>query len=265
MVREFVDKNEWAIILGGSSGLGFATAQKLASHGMNLILIYRIPRSKEQALQEGFEELKKKNIQFKCFNINALDATKRTKLIEDLKTQIGEGKIKALIHSIAKGSLKPMVSHQKNNVLDNTDFDITLQAMALSLFDWVKDLFQARMFCDDARILSFTSEGNQKVWPNYAAVSAAKAALEAISRNIAFAFAPHNITCNCIQAGITDTDSLNMIPGSDKLKEMTLKRNPNKRLTRPEDIANVVYLLCKDEAKWINGTVIVADGGEHLN
>jgi enoyl-[acyl-carrier protein] reductase I len=56
-----------------------------------------------------------------------------------------------------------------------------------------------------------------------------------------------------------------MIPGSDKLKKHSLKRNPNNRLTQPEDVANAAYLLCKDEAKWITGTVIPVDGGEHLN
>ena len=64
--------------------------------------------------------------------------------------------------------------------------------------------------------------------------------------------------------GVTDTRSLRMIPGSDKIIEHSLKRNPHCRLTLPEDVANVVYLLCKDEAAWITGTVIPVDGGEHL-
>jgi enoyl-[acyl-carrier protein] reductase III len=56
-----------------------------------------------------------------------------------------------------------------------------------------------------------------------------------------------------------------MIPGQEALKERSLNQNPFKRLTTPEDIANVLYLLCKDEAAWINGSIIVADGGEHIN
>jgi enoyl-[acyl-carrier protein] reductase I len=55
-----------------------------------------------------------------------------------------------------------------------------------------------------------------------------------------------------------------MIPGSEQMIKHTLKRNPNKRLTSPEDVANVVYLLSRDEAKWITGSVIPVDGGEHL-
>jgi enoyl-[acyl-carrier protein] reductase I len=56
-----------------------------------------------------------------------------------------------------------------------------------------------------------------------------------------------------------------MIPGSEQLKNITKKRNPFKRLTTPEDVANVVYLLTLDEASWINGAIIPADGGEHIS
>jgi enoyl-[acyl-carrier protein] reductase I len=55
-----------------------------------------------------------------------------------------------------------------------------------------------------------------------------------------------------------------MIPDSEKIMAMTEKRNPFNRLTTPEDVADVVYLLCKSEAKWITGTVIKVDGGESL-
>ncbi len=126
-------------------------------------------------------------------------------------------------------------------------------------------IFEAKLFASDARIISFTSEGNTKAWKNYAAVSAAKTALEAITRNIALEFAPYGIKANCIQAGVTDTASLRAIPGSELIKAHSLLRNPFKRLTLPQDVANVVYLLSKDEAAWINGTIIPVDGGEHLS
>ena len=120
------------------------------------------------------------------------------------------------------------------------------------------------MFAEDARIISFTSEGNSKPWQDYGAVSAAKVTLEAITRNIALDFAKFGIRANCIQAGVTNTQSLQMISNSDDIKNHTLRRNTFQRLTTPEDIANVVYLLCKNEASWINGTIIKVDGGESL-
>lgn len=264
MIKEFQDNKYWAIILGGSSGLGLATAKKLAKQGMNICIVHRNPRLQEDAIQAEFETIKAQGVQFKSFNTDAFNIQKRAFVIEALKAVFGEkGKVKTLVHSVAKGNLKPMNSKDKPE-LKNDDFALTINAMAISLYDWTKSIFEANLFDKDARIISFTSEGNTKAWENYAAVSAAKVTLEAITRYIALEFAPYGIKANCIQAGVTDTASLRMIPGSDEIIKHTLKRNPNKRLTLPQDVANVVYLLTKDEASWITGITIPVDGGEHL-
>ncbi|MGA9326092.1 MAG: SDR family oxidoreductase, partial [Salegentibacter sp.] len=88
--------------------------------------------------------------------------------------------------------------------------------------------------------------------------------LEAITRNMALEFAPHGIRANCIQAGVTVTKSFRLIPGHETLRLHAQRHNPFKRLTVPKDVANVVYLLSKDEASWITGTIIPVNGGEHL-
>ena len=263
MVKEFEYKNEWALILGGSSGLGLATAKKLAKHGMNVCVVHRSSRSQLIQIEKEFNVIKQEGVDFISYNSDATRPENRAKLIEDLKKEIQAGKIKTLVHSVAKGNLKPMVS-DLSPALQAEDFQITIQAMGVSLYDWVKVVFEAKLFSDDARVVSFTSEGNSKAWKNYAAVSAAKVTLEAITRNIALEFARFGIRANCVQAGVTDTASLRMIPGSDEIKKHTLLRNPHGRLTLPEDVANVVYLLSKDEASWINGTIIPVDGGEHI-
>ena len=264
MVKEFEHKNEWALILGGSSGLGLATAKKLAKHGMNVCVVHRSSRSQLIQIEKEFNVIKQEGVDFISYNSDATRPENRAKLIKDLKKEIQAGKIKTLVHSVAKGNLKPMVS-DLSPALQAEDFQITIQAMGVSLYDWVKVVFEAKLFSDDARVVSFTSEGNNKAWKNYAAVSAAKVTLEAITRNIAIEFARFGIRANCIQAGVTDTASLRMIPGSDEIKKHSLLRNPYGRLTLPEDVANVVYLLSKDEAAWINGTIIPVDGGEHIS
>lgn len=260
--KTFINKDYWAVILGGSAGLGLASAKKLASEGMNICILHRDKRSVLDKVDTEFEEIRNLGVRLEHFNLDVLNPEKRSTVLSELNKEMGDcGKIRALIFSIAKGNLKPMVSVEGIS-LTHDDFQLTLGAMALCLYDWVKDIFGAKLFAEDARIISFTSEGNRKAWKNYAAVSVAKAALEAISRNIALEFAPFGIRSNCIQAGMTDTESFRMIPGSEALKVYTLQRNPYKRMTTPEDIANVVYLLCTDEAAWINGTVIPVDGGE---
>ena len=162
------------------------------------------------------------------------------------------------MHSIAKGNVKTI--HE----LEEQDFQLTIDAMGTSLFTWVKKLLKAEILCADCRVIAFTSEGNTKAIPNYAAVSAAKVVLESITRNMAIALAPYSIKVNCIQAGVTDTASLNRIPNSELLKEEAIRRNPYGRLTTVEDVANAAYLLTMEEASWITGTTIKVDGGESL-
>ena len=264
MVKEFKNKKEWALILGGSSGLGLATAKKLAKHGMNICVVHRNSRSQQGQIVKDFKKITQETVAFISYNTDAFHSEKRASIIEDLKRKLEGGKIKIFVHSVAKGNLKPMVS-DSIPILETDDFQLTIQAMGISLYDWMKAIFEAKLFSKDARVVSFTSEGNSKAWKSYAAISAAKVTLEAITRNIALEFAQFGIRANCIQAGVTDTASLRIIPASDEIKKHSLLRNPFDRLTLPEDVANVVYLLAKDEAAWINGTIIPVDGGEHIS
>ena len=264
MVKEFAHKNYWALILGGSQGLGLATAKKLAQHGMHICIIHRSRRTDVVEVEKEFAGIEKENVQLLHYNIDALNAEKRDQVIVNLKEHFGEeGKVRALVHSIAKGNLKPMLA-EDGTVLGNDDFHLTLEAMAISVYDWAKELLNEGLFAEDARVISFTSEGSTRAWRNYAAVSAAKAALEAITRSMALELAPSGIRANCILAGVTDTASLRMIPNYERLMHHSKQRNPFQRLTTPGDVANVVYLLCKDEAAWINGAVIPVTGGEHV-
>jgi enoyl-[acyl-carrier protein] reductase I len=229
------------------------------------------------------------------FNMDATREDKQLEVVAHLKKAMKtNGKVRLLLHSISKGNLKQLsnskpqsIDYQKLTLdkqldstfelIDNTfktpydkdsptlskkDFEITLQNMALSLLDWVQLLVKNELFADDARVIGLTSEGSQKSWKGYAAVSAAKATLETLCRSIALEYAPLGIRCNVVQPGVTDTPSLTLIPGNKQLKLNAAMRNPFKRLTQPEDVANMVYLLCREEAKWVNGAVIPVDGGE---
>lgn len=149
--------------------------------------------------------------------------------------------------------------------IDEEDLARTIHSMGTSLLAWTQDCLARGLFAPDARVLGLTSEGNSVAWKGYAAVAAAKVALESIARSIAVEMAPYGIRCNVIQPGITETPALRLIPGSTRLKAAARLRNPFGRLTTPQDVASVVYLLCRDEAAWINGTILRVDGGEHIS
>jgi enoyl-[acyl-carrier protein] reductase III len=251
---------QWAIILGGSSGFGFAAVQKLALHGMNIAILYRETAAAERTLKQTLADIAKaNNVTIETYNSNALDNTARLAFIE----QFSAGKknsVKLLLHSIARGNLKPLTG---DDALSMADIQLTTYAMGTSLLDWTRDLLAADAFNSDARIIGLTSEGEDKYWEGYAAVSIAKASLQSLTKYMAVELAKYGLKTNLIQAGITATPSLKRIPGSETLLKTTATRNPFGRMTEPTDVANVIYLLCTDEAAWINGTVIHVDGGEH--
>lgn len=252
----------FALVLGGSQGLGYASALKLAQNGWNLLIIHRDRRSDLPDIEARFDVLRQCGVDLKSFNLDATNSEKRKNFIKQLPELLGgSGKIKLLLHSIAKGNLKAMTG---DSPLNQTDLQITANAMAYSFYDWSKDILEAGYFAKYSKLLAFTSEGNQRVWKHYAAVSVAKTSLETLMKYMATEFAEYDITANCIQAGMVETQSFQMIPGHEQLKEAAVKRNPFQRLTQPEDIANVVYLLSLEESNWINGSVIKADGGESL-
>jgi NAD(P)-dependent dehydrogenase (short-subunit alcohol dehydrogenase family) len=116
-----------------------------------------------------------------------------------------------------------------------------------------------------ARVLSLTSEGNTIAWRGYAAVSAAKAVLESVSRSMAVEFAPYGIRSNVIQAGVTDTPALRAIPGSDRIKAQAALQ----KSVRPPDHTNG-RCRCHFSALPGRGRMdqrrpdLCADGGERI-
>jgi NAD(P)-dependent dehydrogenase (short-subunit alcohol dehydrogenase family) len=311
LAREF-QQGAWALILGGSSGFGLATAHKLSQHGMNLAVVHRDRRGAMKRIEPEFEKIRGRGVELRTWNTDAISAESRQDVLEELTQILGKsGRVRVLLHSIAFGNLKLLVPEKEHprtasealakrigvdpeklalaadelmaqgedglhavgrapeypsrSYLDEDDFSRTILSMGTSLLGWTQGLFDRGLFASDARIFGLTSEGNEVAWKGYAAVSAAKVALEALARSIAVEFGPHGIRCNVVQAGITDTAALKAIPGSDKLKAQARLRNPGRRLTEPGDVANVIYLLSLDEAAWINGDVIRVDGGEHIS
>ena len=250
----------WALILGASSGFGAATSRALARAGMDIVGIHldlkaTLPRAKE--VQADVEAAGRRAL---FINMNAADPAKRKKAIEQMKA---EGvRVKVMLHSLAFGTLRPIVGATREESLDRRQIEMTLDVMANSLVYWVQDLAWGDLFADDARIFSMTSEGNQRVMPTYGGVSAAKVALESYTRQLSYELASRNIKVNAVQAGVTDTPALRAIPAYERMVAANLRRNPYHRLTRPEDVANAIVAFSQPELAWMTGNVIRVDGGE---
>ena len=109
MAIEF-DRGHWALILGGSSGFGLATAKKLARHGMNVAIVHRDRKGAMVNIEPEFASIRASGVGFVTFNVDALSDEGRRAVLDGLAERMGgAGKVRVVLHSIAFGNLKLLV------------------------------------------------------------------------------------------------------------------------------------------------------------
>jgi enoyl-[acyl-carrier protein] reductase III len=256
----------FSLVLGASSGFGAAACLRLAEAGSDIIGVHLDRRSTMPAVEELQKKIRGFGREAWFFNVNACDAEKRAEVLTEVAKRFeerGKGeKVRVLLHSLAFGTLKPLVADSTGEQLTQKQMDMTLDVMAHSLVYWVQDLLGRNLLREDGRIYAMTSTGSSQVWAGYGAVSAAKAALESHCRQLALELGPRGITANAICAGVTDTPSMNKIPNAENLQSVAIRKNPSHRLTRPEDVANALVALAQTCTYWLNGNILFVDGGE---
>ncbi len=108
-------------------------------------------------------------------------------------------------------------------------------------------------------VVNVTSIAGQRVHPFAgAAYSTSKAALAALTREMAADFGPHGVRVNAISPGEIETSILS--PGTEKL----VAQIPQRRLGQPEEVAKSIYFLCTDSSSYVNGAELHINGGQHV-
>ena len=261
------NNNKYALILGCSGGFGRATALELAGLGYNIFGVHLDFGSNKKNAEELHEQIKKMGVKVMFFNLNAADEKNRDDVIEKIKNALADepdSYINVLIHSLAFGSIGPLIAPVEADQLQKKNLEMTLHVMAHSLLYWSQDLIHNKLIREGSKIITLTSAGSSRAMKNYGAVSVAKAALESYVRQLAVELAPYKITVNALSPGVTNTQAVKHIPGYESMLEASKRINPNQRNTLPEDVSKAISLFINDKSYWITGQIIAVDGGESI-
>jgi enoyl-[acyl-carrier protein] reductase III len=252
-------QNKHALITGSSRGIGRGIALKLAASGVKVAVHYY---QNEAAAKDTLAEIRK--LGSDGFVVQA--DVSHPEEIEELfrKVQSEFGKLDIFV-SNARPEIPAFFQPPMEVSLEQWDTAFDSQAKAFLV--GVRQA--APLMGTGGRIFALTYAQGSRTGglQSWAGMGSAKAALESLVRYFAVALAKRGITVNAVSPGWTEDSVLNTLPAQaqDLIRNWHIRGwTPMGRLGTPEDIGNVVTLLCADEAAWITGQVIYADGGASL-
>lgn len=242
-----------ALVTGGSGSIGRAICRSLAASGAEVAFAYF---SDHDGARETTTELARLQARRpEVFRVNFGDAASSTAFVGEARSKLE--RVDILVHNAASGVFRGATD------LTTRHFQWAFDVNAKSFLTLVGGLLDARapLLGRGGSIVALSSLGAVRAIPQYTAVAASKAALEAVARHLALELGPSGIRVNVVSPGLVQTRALEHFPNRAELVEIASNRTPLARLTTPDDVANVVGFLCSDAAAMIHGQTIHVDGG----
>ena len=245
---EFAEKT--AIVTGGAMGLGKAIATALAEQGATVA----VADLREDLARETARELEDRGLRASAFSVDVSNGEQVRSMVESVIGAIGP--VDILVNNAGIG--------QRRAVLDMTEEEWD-GIMAVNL--------KGAFLCSRAaaqgmvergaggRIINIVSTAGENARVNAAAYCASKAGLIQFTRVLALELGPHGITANAVGPGMTITGSPNKGPASEVYQRSFVNEVPLARPGRPTDISQAVTFLASSGAEYINGQVLLVDGG----
>ena len=207
-----------------------------------------------EAAKTTVEELKLQGIKTTRIKAHVGEEAAIDSLVSKIEKQFGQ--LDILVNNAASGVMRPTTE------LSVKHWDWTMNINARG--PWLLSVAASRLMPDGGRIINISSPGSTWVLPAYFAVGVSKAAIEAVTRYLAVELGPKGIAVNTVSPGFVMTEALNAFPDQLGIRDIASRPTPAGRTITPEDVSNVVAMLCSSDAEMIRGQVIIVDGGETL-
>jgi len=238
------------LLTGASRGIGHATVKRFSAAGWRVLTVSRQAFSEDCPWDGGAEN----HIQLDLSDLDNLPGA-----IDDIRARLRDGMLDAMVNNAA---ISPKAEGGKRLGIMGSDravweqvFNVNFFSTALLIRGLIAELAKAK-----GAVINVTSIAGMRVHPFAgSAYATSKAALAALTREMAWEFGPLGVRVNAIAPGEIDTSILS--PGTEHIVETEI---PLKRLGKPEEVAATIYFLCTAPASYVNGAEVHINGGQHV-
>lgn len=235
-----------AIVTGGTRGIGLEISRALKKKGFEIAAFYH-------SNQEAAEEFEKE-IGGKTYKVDVANYEACQKAVKKIEKDLGP--VAVLVNNA--GATKDSVLHK----MEPDDWHWVMETNLTSCFNMCRVVIQGMRDRGFGRIINISSINGQKGQFGQVNYSAAKAGLLGMTKALALESARKGITVNAICPGYIKTDMTDAV--NAEVIDSIIKQIPVGRLGKPEEVAAVAAFLASDEASFITGATISANGGQYL-
>lgn len=236
-----------AVVTGASRGIGAAAARALAARGATIAIGYRENRDQAERLAS---EIAAAGAMAKSYRVDLENNETIALMIESVVRDYG--RIDILINNAGIFGTRPFGS---------IDFDFFSRQFNTNVWGTIAMTQCAVLHFPETggRIVNLSSQRYFQPKDGTGVYAASKAAISVLTQAFAIELGPRGITVNAVAPATTNTDMTSKVP--EQKKASIAEATPLRRLAEPTDIADIIAFLASEEARWITGRTILADGG----